>query len=703
MTFTRKWWDDLVEKPLFSYLTILLLQLKVAWGIWYLRDLTSGDTSSYFLNAYDWYKNLRVEIVWSPIYTAFYGTFLHLSTDAYVATMAHRLTIILVLALLVLALMRQILPAGAAWLMAAWWVILPVDFDAMYEVHMFSIVPMIAALLVIALKPGPWGRGCGIAILFAATFLVRNELLLPTGCLAVLAIGWEVVRRRRGEQDLIAMLKQYGVPLVMAALAILLTFTRSNHQQEIRQILDAKHRLNVCQVYTYSYQQRHSEWKGSPWTECQQLMATTFGKPEPSFGEALRANPRAMWEHLTWNAGLIPNGLQVLLFNSTSGRITPDFAPVTTNSSWALMLTALVGAILIVGGALLWRARDGWPREGRGWVWVGMLCLALMVFVVAILERPRPEYMYSLGLVLRAAVGACLVAIVSRFPARRRFAAALPFAFLLVIALAPGYHPKAPAPARPLLESYRRLRSVQEVFEGPNVGLVSREFPFELCSYVTGSISCRPLALNSLRGEAAGSPLSAVLAKNRATLFYADEAVLSDPAIRDFVDSAAQYGWQTVAAAQTRRQDWRLLASQEKIDIVPVGSSVRLGKGWYDHETFAGGEFRWVSNDAEFYVERPDFGSASLAVDIEGGPNLAGRPMVLEVFADGKVIGTVSGSARQTAHLHLPTGSCKEGVTVRLHVTASPVSQVRGESRVLNFRVFDIAVIRDADSSPPHS
>jgi hypothetical protein len=36
---------------------------------------------------------VATNIVWSPLYTAFYGSFLWLSDDAYVATMLHRMTI----------------------------------------------------------------------------------------------------------------------------------------------------------------------------------------------------------------------------------------------------------------------------------------------------------------------------------------------------------------------------------------------------------------------------------------------------------------------------------------------------------------------------------------------------------------------------------------------------------------------------------
>src|SRR6266700_2221009 len=70
-------------QPWFSYLMIFLLQLKVIWGLWQFKDLTFGDTSGYFIIAQGWFKDFSVNYLWSPLYTAFYGSFLFLSRDIY--------------------------------------------------------------------------------------------------------------------------------------------------------------------------------------------------------------------------------------------------------------------------------------------------------------------------------------------------------------------------------------------------------------------------------------------------------------------------------------------------------------------------------------------------------------------------------------------------------------------------------------------
>lgn len=84
----RRRMAEAVNSGWFSYVTIFLLQLKIVWGVWLFRDLPTGDTSYYFISAYEWYRNWRVLITWSPLYTVFYGTLLHFSSDAYVVTIA---------------------------------------------------------------------------------------------------------------------------------------------------------------------------------------------------------------------------------------------------------------------------------------------------------------------------------------------------------------------------------------------------------------------------------------------------------------------------------------------------------------------------------------------------------------------------------------------------------------------------------------
>jgi len=180
------WARRILKHPASSYVAILLLQLKAIWGIWWYKDMTMGDTEAYFIDAARWIRDGTISIVWSPLYSIFISELFHFSSDAYTVLILHRVLIVLTLAVLVLALMRRLLPPAIAWMTAAWWVVLPIDFNDLYEVHMFAVIPLVLAPLAILWWPGPWGRGCAIAILLAEGLLVRNENFASAILLAVL-------------------------------------------------------------------------------------------------------------------------------------------------------------------------------------------------------------------------------------------------------------------------------------------------------------------------------------------------------------------------------------------------------------------------------------------------------------------------------------------------------------------------------------
>jgi hypothetical protein len=74
---------ELAVHPGPASFTIFLLQLKVVWGMWRVRDLTTGNTSSYFVSAHAWHAQGITHPLWSPLYLAYYGSFLGWTADAY--------------------------------------------------------------------------------------------------------------------------------------------------------------------------------------------------------------------------------------------------------------------------------------------------------------------------------------------------------------------------------------------------------------------------------------------------------------------------------------------------------------------------------------------------------------------------------------------------------------------------------------------
>ena len=309
-------------------LLALLLCTKVLWGYW-TRDLTSGDTSWYFVPAVAWAYSHQVDIVWSPLYTAYYGSWWSLLQDAVAATFAHRLMLILVSTALVAWLALLTLPRILALVLVVWWIALPIHYDTLYEVHLFGALPLIVMGVVAFAAPARWRYPLWLGLAMVAMALVRNEYVVVLLALAYV-VGKNIIKSlangalafNRG------VLLRYGFALALAG-TIVVGFYAASYVQGDAMRLESrqKHTVNMCQVYAFGYQQRHPEWTASPWTECDGLMEQTFGEPSPTLGQMVKSNPRAVIEHFGWNLSLVPAGLELLLLNVTSGANNPDYVP----------------------------------------------------------------------------------------------------------------------------------------------------------------------------------------------------------------------------------------------------------------------------------------------------------------------------------------------------------------------------------------
>jgi hypothetical protein len=580
--------DRLASRPWFSYAMLLLLQLKVVWGVWQYRDLSHGDESGYYSRAFLWFKDLSVDVVWSPLYTAFFGTLMHLSTDAYFVTTLHRLIILFALDLMILALMRRLLPHWIAWLIAAWWAVLPINFDTPSTVHLFAVIPVLAAWLLLLHKPSPWTRGGAIAILLVTTALVRNEYLVATVALGIACLWWEarVVRHAEGQPPprRRSRLISYGSPLLLAGAVVLFFYARSiYHFPELwaggtlqhymlpwsaHSGLKPKHTYNMCQVYAVGYQQRHPEWNPNPMLDCSGLMASTFGAPMPSLGEMLRRNPVAVLQHFWWNLSLTPSGIQLLLFNASAGTVNPDYLPMQLHSRRALLLSLTTGSILGLGLFLLYRDRRFWWEhwlKDRALGWVAMLSVVAVAGLVIPTQRPRPAYLFSQGIVLMALIGMCLFAISHRLPRVQRLSKWLPIVMVTMLLVVPQHY-RGDGGGRPLLTLYRRLAPFEAIFNRPDSVFLVSGYRIEIHDYVGHNYFTSPLVnldYTILDGAPADRPLPALLDQQGANLFYVDESLWrklsANPTHRAFLTSPESAGWKILAGQDTGAGRWILL------------------------------------------------------------------------------------------------------------------------------------------------
>jgi hypothetical protein len=119
------------------------------------------------------------------------------------------------------------------------------------------------------------------------------------------------------------------------------------------------------------------------------------------------------------------------------------------------------------------------------------------------------------------------------------------------------------------------------------------------------------------------------------------------------------------------------------------GGGIRLGSGWHTLETFRNETFRWVTNDAQVFVQAAAPGQRRLQVMVEPGPGVGGKPFILRVNdASDRQVDAVEVRQREAVQVFVPLQSQGEH-EFRLHVDGGGKA-APNEKRILNFRVFRI-------------
>jgi hypothetical protein len=115
---------------------------------------------------------------------------------------------------------------------------------------------------------------------------------------------------------------------------------------------------------------------------------------------------------------------------------------------------------------------------------------------------------------------------------------------------------------------------------------------------------------------------------------------------------------------------------------------LRLGDNWYPLELENGQPFHWVNTDAEIYPGVFGEHRGELAIEVEPGPSLNGRPCRLQVLDQASRI-VARACVRGRKEVRFPVPAVVRGDTVfRLHVEEGG-GPIPGDGRVLNFRVYN--------------
>jgi hypothetical protein len=557
--------EKAAANPWVAYIAIAALQLRLLWNIWKYSDLARGDTSYYFVDVATWEHGLHENIVYSPFYDAFWGTILAIVHNLYAAAVIQRVAIILGVALLVLALMRSLLGPALGLLIAAWWVIIPANYDVLYEVHLLGAVPILLALLVVARMPRRQGVGIAVAILLAGAVLMRSEQIAYAVILAVVVIVYEVWEFRKGRRaPWSSYACAYVVPLALAFLVIGGTYARSYVQGgQAWQLLEAKEKRGFCNFYVAALQQRHATgFTGNYWTECQVIMQHDFGEPEPSILKAAATNPRAVAGFLTWNAQLLPSGMQVSLFGATALENDPDPLPVTESSAYALLLSVVMVLIVIAGLTSALRDEKISLRRMSAqtrWVAATLASIGMGTVFVALTTRPWSEYIYGLTIGALVLTGAAVLILIRRMGGERIFAPIALLTVAVLIVTLPSMYSPGP---RPVYEGVRHLGAVQKQLQQPGSVLITDGDETELCNYLAYSNQrkCTVTSWPALRSLVTPRhPAGQVLDGVHATAVYVDASMLSEPTIAALVAAPRAQGWRQIAQGNGPSGPWHIL------------------------------------------------------------------------------------------------------------------------------------------------
>ncbi len=562
--------ERLAGSAAFAYGSIFLIQSKLLWGIWQYRDLSSGDTPSYFVSASRWADSFALDAAHYPLYAFAWGSMQWLVSDPYAVTIAHRVVIALAASLLVLAVLRRLLTPGIALVLAVWWTVLPINYDNLYELHLFSLLPGLAAVLIALSGSGLRMRSGVFAVLLASTVFLRTETMIALAIWTAAWILYEVRQRREGEATPPArLIRAFGYPvLVVAVLGVAVVandpkggdaLARINHRQAV----------NVCQNYAFGYEQRHDDYRASPFAGCGPLAVREFGDERPLLIEAIRANPGAMGEHFLWNAGLVPYGLELMLFDRISAGAdrNPDYVEVKTGSTASLVGLICLAAFVVGGLVLLWRDRrrwwESWVRE-RAWGWLALGSLAITAAIVMIWQRPRPSYLFALTVLILAVAGMSAMAYADRWPGLGRLRALPPLLAVLVLVVVPPHYgpdyqtPQLGRPDRPMKAMVDRLYPFRSDLRGGGAGLLAT-YASPVCPYLGGARPCKAISWKGILNRPKETSVLEALDARRVDYIYADTDDLVDPTMRELLTGLAPSEWRRLSPPSSG-QDWLLLA-----------------------------------------------------------------------------------------------------------------------------------------------
>jgi hypothetical protein len=576
------------------YAAILLLQLRMISNIWS-WDLSGFDTSCYFLGAARWHQfGKGLDSSFYPLYQMFLGSMLFIKNDPVFACVMHRVLILSALSVSILALYRRLFPPTIAWLVTAWWVIQSVDYGATVEIHLFGFFFAVIACLIAGRKSS-LARGLALAWLAIGGILVRSEMIMAFAALAGCTLYQEVLQSRlQGTVEWRRIASSYGLPLALSACFIVWFFNAfATEGPDFLTGIDSRQRQFQSQMYALSYVERHPDDKPWRWMiQSSHYVNLSFHRPFISCWQGMMDNPREMISFFAFNAKLVPSAIQLLLFDDYFGSTCPDVRLLEHHGKSQVLALILAVASLVSLSLAIFKSvkcRDfRWLKNG-GWTAIALACTALPSLVVMISGRPRPEYLYPLGLLLRWLIAAGIIFCAARWwnTWNFRFGKMIFVVFAACLFIMPIRSQNGFLPRRvyyTLLQPFEaqllecQLNHKKVIWPLPASG----PYPFELSSWLTvqpilnyllnthrnllcdsncgtNRVFCAEIHWADLRGPeadsidtvishtTAGRKLSDELVKANAQMIMINQQYALVPQVAEFMRNAPENGWNSLS------------------------------------------------------------------------------------------------------------------------------------------------------------
>jgi hypothetical protein len=476
---------------LFGAAALLLVLAVMLHGAWHTWDLPWGDGASYFGRAQRVATEFRFPLFeWAPVHAGYYALFHWLLADfpPFVIYFVYRVTTLLLLGWLLLALLRRFMSPLLAWLLAVYALFLLISMGDAFTAHLFVLMPLLLACLALFLTT-PYRNGIMLTcLLLAAT--TRTELFLPLLLLLCLVLYEDLSGTR--ETAVKGRRRFYYLPFVLTIvlLSVILAFRSVEREQQRSWIAFGQH-------YAHGYRENVPTWNADQLPGWVEITHHSFGDVS-SVSAALQNNPAAFGHHFWWNIRRLPTAVTETFFPTTSWSQTQQ---------QIVGLATLLGTLL--GGRFLWQRREEWISDrSEVRIKVGLIWLATAVasFGSMLMVQPRPRHIVVLLPLVLLLLGLVVDLNLRRFNWHGRLAEVIPWLLLILLLFLPT--PFKAGGERPVLSMVDQLRLFDQAQMQP-YGLLTAP-AFGLCAYL-GSDLCQPLEIYQVPRE--DRPFEQILAE----------------------------------------------------------------------------------------------------------------------------------------------------------------------------------------------